>query len=242
MPSSDRIARKLVDNLTKVTYGEILAKLKSLRNEKNIAGMARFGIHSEKVFGISAPVLKTMAREIGRHHDLALALWKSGYLEARILAALIDEPEKVTQAQMERWVRDFDNWAVCDTCCGSLFDKTPYAWKKALAWSNRSEEFTKRAGFALMAWLAVHDKEASDKKYQRFFSVIKRESTDDRNFVKKAVNWALRQIGKRNRRLNKKAIQVAKEIQAINSKSARWIAADALRELTNPKVAERLKR
>jgi 3-methyladenine DNA glycosylase AlkD len=169
-----------------------------------------------------------------------LKLWKSGSLEARALAALIDEPAKVTEAQMERWVRDFDNWAVCDTCCGYLFDKTPFAWKKAVQWSRRDEEFVKRAGYALMAWLAVHDKKAADAPFIKLLPHIKRGALDERNFVKKAVNWALRQIGKRNMALNKRAIQTAKEIRSIDTSAARWIASDALRELTRKAAQGRL--
>jgi 3-methyladenine DNA glycosylase AlkD len=242
MPSPTRIARKLVDRLTKLNYDEIMNRLKSLRNEKNVAGMARFGIKTDRALGISLTKLRSIAREIGKSHELGEKLWLSGIHEARLLAALVSEPGRVSARQMEAWVKEFDSWDLCDVVCGSLFDRTPYAFKKAVEWANRKEEFQKRAGFALMAWLAVHEKEAGDKKFEKFFPVMTREATDERNFVKKAVNWALRQIGKRNKALNAKAIRVAKQIQAIDSKSARWIAADALRELTGPKLAERLKR
>jgi 3-methyladenine DNA glycosylase AlkD len=204
--------------------------------------MVRYGITSRKVFGISAPILRTMAKEIGENHALALRLWSTGYLEARILAALIDDPGAVTRKQMERWVADFDNWAVCDACCGNLFDRTPFAWEKAVAWSCRKEEFVKRAGFALMAWLAVHDKKAEDKLFLKFLTVIRREATDERNFVRKAVNWALRQIGKRSSFLNRHALKTARGIQKIDSASSRWIATDALRELTTNSVQLRLKK
>jgi 3-methyladenine DNA glycosylase AlkD len=155
---------------------------------------------------------------------------------------MIDAPEKVTEAQLERWVKDFDSWDVCDQDCSNLFDQTKFAHKKAVEWSKRREEFIKRAGFVLMAALAVHDKEADNEKFLRFLRVIKREATDERNFVKKAVNWALRQIGKRNLSLNKSAIMTGKEIQKIDSKSARWIASDAIRELTSRMVQKRLGR
>jgi 3-methyladenine DNA glycosylase AlkD len=204
--------------------------------------MARFGITTKKVFGVSTPDLRKMAKEIGKNHDLAQELWSTGVLEARAIAALIDEPAKVTEMQMERWVRDFDNWAVCDGCCMNLFDKTSFAWKKVVEWSKRKREFEKRAAFALMAVLAVHDKEAEDKQILSVLPIIKCEATDERNFVRKAVNWALRQIGKRNLALNKKAIQTAKEIKRLDSKSARWIAADALRELTSVAVQQRVAR
>ena len=218
----------------------VLAKLKSLANPKNVAGMARFGINPENTLGISVPVLRKMAKELGRDHALAQELWASGVHEARMLASLIDDPRLVTEEQMERWVADFDSWDVCDGCCGDLFDKTEFAHRKAVQWAGRDEEFVKRAGFALMAWLAVHDKRAPDEAFLEFLPVIKRESADGRNFVKKAVNWALRQIGKRNASLNAMAVRTAQEIQSMGSKPGRWIASDALRELTSDKVRERL--
>jgi 3-methyladenine DNA glycosylase AlkD len=181
-----------------------------------------------------------MAREIGRDHELAEDLWAAGVHEARILAALVDEPGRVTKTQMERWAADFDSWDVCDQVCMNLFDKTPYAYEKALAWSTRRAEFVKRAGFALMASLAVHDKKAGAGQFSPFLEAIVRQSADERNFVKKAVNWALRQIGKRSHGLNRKAIAAAERIAGIDSKAARWIARDALRELTSDKVRERI--
>jgi 3-methyladenine DNA glycosylase AlkD len=222
-------------------FREILKRLDALANPAIAAGMARFGSKPKKALGISAPNLRQLAKEIGRDHRLALRLWNSGIHEARILASLIDEPEKVTEAQMERWVKDFDSWDVCDACCCNLFDKAPVAYQKAAAWSRRKEEFVKRAGFSLVAYLAVHDKKAKDEQFIRFLPIIKRASSDERNFVKKAVNWALRQIGKRNVALNRLAIQTAKEIHAMDSKTARWIAADALRELGSAKIKKRLR-
>lgn len=171
--------------------------------------------------------------EIGKDHFLAQELWASGIHEARILAGMIDEPEAVSEEQMDSWVKDFDSWDVCDQVCGNLFDRTPCAYKNAVEWSKRKEEFVKRAGFVMMAELAVHDKTAMDKEFLRFFTLVKREATDERNFVQKAINWALRQIGNRSRSLNRKAIETAKEIQKMDSKAARWIAADALRELSS---------
>jgi len=220
---------------------DILQRLKALANPEAVAGMARFGINPENTYGISIPVLRKMAREIGRDHALAQELWSSGVHEARILASMIDDPRLVSEEQMDRWAADFDSWDVCDQCCGNLFDKTEFAYRKAVEWAARDEEFVKRAGFALMAWLAFHDKRAPDEAFLAFLPVIKRESIDGRNFVKKAVNWALRHIGKRNAALNITAIQTAKEIQAAGSKPGRWIAADALRELTSDKVQERLR-
>jgi len=221
-------------------YEEILTKLKSLSNPKAVAGMARFGINPKDTYGVSIPVLRKMAKQIGRNHLLAKKLWTLGIHEARILAGMIDPPEEVSEDQMEKWVKDFDSWDVCDQVCSNLFDKTKFAHKKAIEWSKRREEFVKRAGFVLMAALAVHDKETGDKEFLKFLPIIKREATDERNFVKKAVNWALRQIGKRNSALNKIAIQTAKEIQKIDSKSARWIASDAIRELTSGAVQKKL--
>ncbi len=212
---------------------QIIAKLKAMRNEKNIKGMARFGINTNCTIGVPIPFLVDIARSEKKNHSLALELWDSGIHEAKILAALIDDPEKVSEKQMEKWVKDFDSWDVCDQVCMRLFDKKPFSYRKAVEWSARKEEFVKRAGFALIATLSVHDKKATDKDFEKFFPIIKREATDERNFVRKAVNWALRQIGKRNKRLNKRAIAVAKQILKENaqSKSARWIAKDALREL-----------
>jgi 3-methyladenine DNA glycosylase AlkD len=223
-------------------YDEIIIRLKSMSDQKNVEGMARYGINPKNNLGISIYKLRPLANEIGKNHELSLKLWKSGIHDARLLAVFIEEPEKVTEKQMESWVNDFDSWDVCDQACTSLFDLTPYAWKKAFEWSGRDEEFVKRGAFSLIAGLTVHDKKAEDSKFEDFFPLIKKESTDDRNYVKKAVNWALRNIGKRNFYLNKKAIEIAKEIQKINSKSAKWIANDAIRELTGEKIQKRIKK
>ncbi len=212
-------------------YESIIKKLNSLRNQKNIEGMARFGINGTNTLGVSIPVLRKMAKEIGKNHSLALELWGSGIHEARLLAGFIDKPDMITEAQFEAWVSEFDSWDICDQVCCNLFDKTRFAWSKAVELTKRKEEFVKRAGFVLMACLAVHDKKAKDAAFLKFFPIIKREARDERNFVKKAVNWALRQIGKRNVNLRKAAITTAREIQKIDSKTARWIANDALREL-----------
>jgi len=219
----------------------ILKRLRSLGSRRNIEGMARFGITSRKVFGVGTTPLRNLARQIDKNHALAAQLWKSGWLEARTLASLIDDPSEVTPVQMDRWAKDFDNWAVCDACCGVLFDKTPYAVTKAIQWCKDKREFVRRAGFVMMAELAVHDKKAPDRVFERFFPHLKRGATDNRNFVKKAVNWAVRQIGKRNLKLNKKAIRLSKEIHAFGTSSARWIASDALRELRSPSVQKRLR-
>ena|SRR3990167_7071205 len=227
----DIIKRTNFVKADEMKYEEVIKELKKNANPKNVAGMARFGIASTNTLGISIYILRPLARKIGKDHKLALRLWKSGIHEARILASYIDEPGEVTERQMEDWVSDFDSWDVCDQVCG-LFGKTPFAYKKIVEWSKRKEEFVKRAAFALIAEVAWYDKKAEDKQFEKLFPLIVRESTDERNFVRKAVNWALRNIGKRRPKLTKKAIKVAKEIQKIDSKSARWIASDALRELT----------
>jgi 3-methyladenine DNA glycosylase AlkD len=220
---------------------EIVDQLQSLANPANVAGMARYGISSNGTLGVSIYELRRIAKGISPDHDLALELWQTGIHEARILAALVDEPAQVTEEQMESWVLDFDSWDVCDQVSTILFDRTPLAYAKALEWSERSEEFVKRAGFVLMAGLAVHDRKAQPEAFEPFFEAIQRQAHDDRNFVKKGVNWALRNLGKRSRALNARAIQVAQAVQASGSRPARWIAADALRELQSEKVQQRLK-
>jgi 3-methyladenine DNA glycosylase AlkD len=211
---------------------EILRRLRAMGDPRAVAGMARYRINPTNTLGVPVRELRRMALEIGRDHQVAKRLWASGVHEARILASLIDEPALVTGMQMERWVNGLDSWDVCDQCCGNLFGKTPQAYRKAAEWSRREEEFVRRAGFVLMARLAVHDKRASDRKFLGFFPMIERASTDDRNFVKKAVNWALRQIGKRSPLLHQEALKTARLIQCRDSRAARWIAADAIRELT----------
>jgi 3-methyladenine DNA glycosylase AlkD len=223
-----------------MTVDEAVERLRSMSNPENRGGMARYGINVDKAFCVSMPELRDLAKELKKDHSLALELWETGYHEAKILAGLIDDPRMVTEEQMDRWVAGFDSWDVCDQCCSNLFDKTQYAYGKALAWSKDEREFVRRAGFVLMATLAVHDKKAPDKVFELFFPFIMKGSVDDRNFVKKAVNWALRQIGKRNSELNVKAIAVAKQIQALDSKSARWVAADALKELQSPAVQKKV--
>ncbi len=221
---------------------ETVERLLALGDPKAAEGAARYGIDVPGLLGVSAPALRKLAKEIGTDHRLAGQLWRTGIHDARLLAALIDDPAKVTADQMERWARDFNSWAVCDTACGCLFDKTLYAWDQAAEWSRRGPEYVKRAGFVLMATLAVHDKKASDERFESFLPLIVEQAHDDRNFVKKGVNWALRQIGKRNRRLNELAIQTAHKIRALDTRSARWIASDALRELTSEQVQARLKK
>lgn len=210
----------------------IVAELRTLGAARDVEGQRRFGIRpAGEHLGIRMSVLRTLARRHRRDHALAAALWATGVHEARILAVLVDDPRRVTRRQMEAWARACDNWAVTDACCGVLFDRTPFAIEKAHAWSTRRAEYVKRCGFVLMAGLAVHRKELSDAVFLEFLPAIRREATDGRNFVRKAVNWALRQIGKRNPRLRRAAIAAAREIRRLDSPAARWIAADALREL-----------
>ncbi|UCD48720.1 MAG: DNA alkylation repair protein [Phycisphaerales bacterium] len=222
-------------------YREVLRRLKTLGNPQAVAGMARFGVHVPDAWGVSAPKLRALAKEVGKDHKLADQLWRSGVHDARLLATLVDDPAEVTRRQMERWAQDFNSWALCDAACGCLFDKTPYGWDKALEWPEREAEYVKRAGFVLMATLAVHDKEAPDERFEQFLPYLVRHAIDERNFVKKGINWALRQIGKRNCHLNELAIRTAQQIHKLDSSSARWIAADALRELASDKVRKRLK-
>lgn len=222
-------------------FQAILKKLKAHKNPANIAGMARFGIATDKAFGIKHPELKKIARDYRKDHELAQELWASGYHEARLLALDIDDPKQVTEAQAEAWVKDINSWDICDGFAGNLIDKTPFAYKKAIEWAHRDAEFVRRAGFALMAWLPVHDKKASEDKFDPFFLLILLYATDERNFVKKAVNWALRQLGKRSLTLNRRAIKTAQQIAKVDSKAARWVAKDALKELTSEKTLAHLK-
>ena len=223
------------------TCQRCLTQLRRLGSKKNVQGMARFGIRARKVYGVAKPKMDTLAKRIGKSHQLALQLWDSAVHDARILAGLVDEARYTTAAQMDRWVRDFDNWDVCDGTCCHLFTFAGPAWQKAIQWSGRKAEFQKRAGFALMAYLAVHDKNAVHSKYLRLLPIIRREASDERNFVRKAVNWALRQIGKRNIELNSAAIREAQRIGKMHSRAARWIARDALRELRSEAVQRRLR-
>lgn len=220
---------------------EILNELKSQSNPANVEGMIRFGINPDKVFGVRIPILRKIAKKIKKNHKLAQQLWDFGYRETMILGAMIDNPSQVTQTQMEEWVSSpyFTYWEIVDQTCMNLFYLTDYAYTKAKEWSSRKEEFVKRAAFALIAVIAWKDKEADDKKLLQFFLFIEKESIDDRNNVKKAVNWALRQIGKRNLNLNKKAIELAREIQKKDSRSAKWIAKDAIKELESDSIQSR---
>ena len=220
---------------------EILNQLRARARPDQLEGMARYGMAVEKRLGVAVPELRQIAKEAGHDHRLALDLWQTGLAEAMIVAAMVDVPSEVTEAQMEEWVRDFNSWDVCDQVCMNCFEKTPLAWRKILDWSRREEEFVKRAAFALMAFLAWHDKKAADEAFIHLIPVIKAGATDGRNFVKKAVSWALRNIGKRNANLHRVAIEAAGEIAQMDSRAARWIAADAIRDLSSDATRRKLK-
>jgi 3-methyladenine DNA glycosylase AlkD len=221
---------------------DVLDRLQSKAQPEQLKGMAKYGMAVEQRLGVSVPDMRKLAKEIGKDHKLALDLWRTGIAEAKIVAGMVGDPAKLTEEQMEDWVKDIDSWDVCDQVCMNLFEKNQLAWKKIIDWSEREEEFVKRTAFSLIACLAWHDKKASDEKFIELLPIIIKGTTDERNFVKKAVNWALRNIGKRNLKLNKAAINTAKEIQRLDSKAARWIAADALRELESDAIQSRLKR
>src|SRR5206468_10333929 len=209
-------------------------------NPKNAAGYANLGIAATNTLGITIPALRALAKRCGRDHALAAQLWATGIHEARILAAMVDDPAKVTPRQMDRWANQFDSWDVVDGVC-VLFEETPYAYDKAMEWSGHRKEYVKRAAFTLIAYFAIHDKQAPDEKILQFLPIIRREAYDERNFVKKAVNWALRNIGKRNVRCNVAAIAAAEQIRADGTRAGRWIASDALRELRSEAVQRRLR-
>jgi 3-methyladenine DNA glycosylase AlkD len=223
---------------------EILEELKSCYDPDSVEGMQRGGINPDKAFGVKIPNIRKMAKKIKKNHELAQELWDLGYRETMILAAMIDDPIQVTEEQMENWVASqyFSYWEVVDQTCMNLFYLTEFAYEKAIDWSSREEEFVKRAGFALMAVLAWKDKKAENEKLEKFFIYIKKESSDDRNNVKKAISWALRQIGKRNLSLNRSALQIAYEILEIDEKSSKWIAKDVIKELESGAIIERLRK
>lgn len=219
---------------------DILRVLKSQSDPEYLSSLHRFGVQGEKILGVKMPVLRAIAKQYKKDHHLACQLWDTGVHEARILATLVDEVKEVTEAQMEDWVRDFNSWDICDQTCSNLFCRTLFAYDKALAWCDRHEEYVKRAGFVMMAELSIHDKKAEDAQLAAFFPLIEREAYDERNFVRKAVNWALRQIGKRNATLHTMAVLIAERLAAHELPTARWIGKDALRELKSEKVIQKL--
>lgn len=224
-----------------MTLDEVIAELREQADKKAVAGMHRVGINPRGTLGVQIPKLQKLARRIGVDHALALDLWATGVHEARILAAMVDDPAELTEEQMDRWAQAFDSWDVCDQVSKYLFGRSPLAYEKAKEWAGHGGQFVKRASFALMADLAVNDKSAPDEPFLEFLQLAEREAGDDRNYVKKSVNWAVRQIGKRNKALNQAALASAKRIKAQGSPSARWIAADALRELSSAAVQARVK-
>ena len=224
------------------TLASILDQLRLLADPKKLPAMRRFGLSGDTRLGISIPSLRALAKEIGKDHALALELWNTSIPEAQILATLVDDPRQVTPQQMDRWAHELTAWDICDAACNNLFVRTPYAWDKVYQWAEEEPEFTRRAGYVLIACLATHDKKAADQQFIDTFPLIKTAVTDPRNFVRKAVNWALRGIGKRNLPLNQAAIILANEILAMDNPTARWIASDALRELTSTKIQQRLQK
>jgi len=221
---------------------DVLDKLQSKARPEQLKGMAKYGMTVEQRLGVSVPDMRKLAKEIGRDHKLALDLWRTGIADTRIVAAMVGDPDELNEEQMEDWVKGINSWDVCDQVCMNLFEKNHLVWKKIVDWSEREEEFVKRTAFSLIACLAWHDKKASDEKFIELFPVIIRGARDERNFVKKAVNWALRNIGKRNLNLNEAAINTAKEIKRLDSGAARWIASDAIRELESDAIQSRLRR
>lgn len=211
-------------------------------SKKNREGMARYGIVAAKVFGVSVADVQLLAKRLGRNHELAVALWETGWYEARMLCAFVDESDRVTPAQMDRWAKDFDNWGITDTVCFHLFDRTPHAWKKVHAWSRRRDEFVKRAAFATLAGLSLHDKKSSDEPFLEALRLIEPAATDDRNFVKKGVSWALRVVGRRSPRLHAEAVAIAERLVVSEAAGARWIGRDARRELTSAAVRARVEK
>jgi 3-methyladenine DNA glycosylase AlkD len=221
---------------------QVLDALHKKARSEQLEGMARFGITGDRRLGVSVPDMRVIAKECGKDHPLALGLWKTGIPEAMIVASMVDVPEQVTEGQMDDWVADFNSWDVCDQVCGNLFDKTPLAWGKIRLWSKREAEFEKRAAYALIAHLAWHDNEATDEDFVRQMPIIKAGADDERNYVKKGVSWALRNIGKRNPYLNRAALETADELLAMESKTAQWIARDTMRDITSKTTRRRFER
>lgn len=221
---------------------DVVQMLKKRASKKTKDGMARYGIPSDKAFGIPVGVLKQLAKSLGKSHELAAALWKTGHYEARMLATFVDEAELVTPEQMDRWCKDFDNWAICDTACFALFDRSPHAFNRIPVWAKSKDEFVKRAAFALLASLTLHDKAAPDAAFLRCLPLVEKAALDERNFVKKSVNWALRSVGKRNAVLNQAAIELCERLAARPEAPPRWVGKDALRELKSASVLRRLSR
>ncbi|MGH7176379.1 MAG: DNA alkylation repair protein [Tepidisphaeraceae bacterium] len=220
----------------------VVATLKRLGSRKTLDGMSRYAIPSDRAFGVPVGTMQKLARKLGRNHELAVRLWKTGWYEARMMCAFLDEPSLVTPAQMDRWCRDFDSWAIVDTVCFHLFDRAPHAPGKVATWCNRRAEFQKRAGFALLACLALHNKDAADEEFIRWLTLVGRGATDERNFVKKGVSWALRSIGRRSAALHARSLELAKRLANSRDAPSRWVGKDALRDLTRPALMKRFSR
>ena len=218
---------------------DVLAWLERRGSKRNRDGMARYGIVSDKAFGVSVGDLRNLGKQLGRSHELSVALWKTGWYEARMLVPFVGEPERLTPAQMDRWARDFDNWAICDALCFHLFDRSPHAYRKVSAWAKRREEFVRRAAFALAASLALHDRQAPDRAFEKMLPLIERAATDERNFVTKGVSWALRSMGMRSLALHAKSLALARRLAASRGSSARWVGHDASRDLSRPLIVKR---
>lgn len=233
-----RTAKATLEIRTQI--GGALAALEKMSTKRDRDNLKRFGITAGKAYGVSMANVQALAKRLGRSHELAAALWDTGWYEARLLTSFVDEPERVTPAQMDRWCRDFDNWGICDTVCFHLFDRTPHAWTKVAQWHDKRAEFVRRAAFALLASLALHDKRAADRQFVEGLAFIELAATDDRNFVKKGVSWALRLIGRRNRALNREALASARRLAASPEAAARWVGKDAVKELTGTIVQSRL--
>lgn len=220
---------------------DAVASLKRLATKKTLDGMARYAIPSDKTFGVAVSDIQKVAKQVGRSHELAEQLWQTGWYEARMLCAYVDEPDRVTPAQMDRWCRDFDSWAIVDTICFVLFDRTAHALDKVIKWSGRKKEFEKRAAFAPLACVALHDKQIDDEPFAQCLPLIEKAATEERNFVKKGVSWALRSVGRRSRRLHTESVALAKRLAASADDTKRWIGKDVLKDLNNPKLVKRLK-
>jgi 3-methyladenine DNA glycosylase AlkD len=225
---------------TNARVAEALAWLEKHGTRKTRDGMARYGITARKAYGVPVGTIKQFGKTLGRDHALAVALWKTGWYEARLLTAFVGEPDKVTVAQMDAWSKDFDSWGVVDTLCFNFLDLSPLAWKMIGPWSRRKDEFQKRAAFVLIACLAAHDKVSPDSSFRKLLPIIETGATDDRNFVKKGVSWALRHLGRRSPALYAESIALAERLAASDVASARWIGRDALRDLSKPAVRKRL--
>jgi 3-methyladenine DNA glycosylase AlkD len=228
-PTASNSTKKPAARKPKQDAAAVVATLKRLSNKATRDGMARYAIPSDNAFGVTVGAMRKLAKELGRSHELAGELWQTGWYEARMMSSLLDEPERVTPAQMDRWCRDFDSWAICDTVCFHLFDRTPHAFRKVEQWARWEGEFQKRAAFALLASLALHDKHTEDAPFAKCLPLVERAATDERNFVKKGVNWALRAVGRRSPKLRAASIQVAQRLADSPHATPRWVGKDALR-------------